>query len=79
MAFGKVLVSHPHNSTGIFNKDSAPILLAREPEDYVSHIKHLFQNRDELLRLKMRTLDYISELNEHVKSQFKKVIEETSS
>ena len=75
MAYGKVLISHPHNTIGIYRRDKAPILLAQSSQDYIGHINLLFGSREKIIKLKNRSIQYIKDLNCIVKSRFIEAIE----
>lgn len=75
MSYGKVLISHPHNTIGIYKKEEAPILIADNPKDYINHINSILNNESKAKELKQSSIDYINELNGVVKSRFIEAIE----
>jgi hypothetical protein len=75
LAHGKVLISHPHNSVGIYKKNEAPVLLASDKEDYLYHINLLLSDPKKTAELKNKSIKYIVDLNEVVKSRFIEAIE----
>jgi len=75
MAHGKVVISHPHAVIGIYNKETAPILIAENLKEYTNYINYLFQNKEHLIKLKEASIQYIQELNEVITSRFIDAIE----
>jgi polysaccharide biosynthesis protein PslH len=76
MAYGKVVISHPHNTIGIYNKEQAPILNAQNAMDYLNHINILFSNKEKIIELKNDSIKYIFELNNVARARFIEAIEE---
>src|ERR1035437_5259678 len=75
MAYGKVVISHPHNTSGIYNKEQAPIIVAQSLDDYVENINFLFSHKEKIIELKNESIKYIKELNSIVKERFSEAIE----
>lgn len=75
MSFGKVVISHPHNTLGIYKKEQAPILLAETSKDYIDHLDSLLDNREKLIAYKQESIKYIMDLNSIVKTRFVEAIE----
>ena len=75
LAYGKVLVSHSHNTIGIYNKVNSPILEFLNPEDCAFQIERIFNKENEIMRLKEESINYMNNFNIHVLHQFIKAIE----
>lgn len=75
MAYGKIVISHPHNTVGIYKKEQAPILVAQNANDYTKNLYFLFDNREKIVELKKESVNYINDLNSTVKSRFVEAIE----
>lgn len=75
LAYGKVLISHPHNTIGIFNRTESPILEAEKADEFVSHLVRIFNHKDEIIRLKKQSVKYMSDFNNHVTMKFKEAVE----
>ena len=69
MSFGKVVISHSHNVSGIFKIDKAPIFIQSNIETYCILIKRLLENRILLQTSILNSIEYINELNNYVKDQ----------
>jgi hypothetical protein len=76
MSYGKVIISHPHNTIGIYNREQAPILIAQSTDDYLNQINILLNDRENLRRLKNESIKYIVDLNNIVRSRFIEAIED---
>jgi glycosyltransferase involved in cell wall biosynthesis len=75
MAYGKVVISHPHNTIGIYKREQAPILIAQNYTDYINHINSLFESNEKILEVKNESMKYILDLNSIAKSRFIEAIE----
>jgi len=71
MSYGKVLVSHPHNTKGIFRLESAPIFTIKDIDDYIDTILSLINNKEQIIDKKVESINYINELNSWVYDQYK--------
>ena len=76
MAYGKIIIAHPHNTIGIYKKETAPILEAVSSDDYIKHINFIFSREEQLIDLKKKSIRYVRDLNNIVKSRFIQAIEE---
>ena len=76
MAYGKVIIAHPHNVIGIFKRETAPILEAVNAGDYIKQINYIFSQKDQILDLKHKSVKYIEDMNQIVASRFTQAIEE---
>ena len=74
LSYGKPLICDSHNIIGIYKKETAPILIANSPEEYINQIEYLFLNNN-LLEFKNKTIKYINELNQEVQKCFVQAIE----
>ncbi|MDL2323264.1 glycosyltransferase family 4 protein [Bacteroidales bacterium OttesenSCG-928-A17] len=74
LSFGKILVSHPHSTNGIYAKDKAPIFLAETKDEYIKQFKYLFDNMNSWEKFKQDSIDYMQRFQEYVKLQFDKAI-----
>lgn len=70
LSFEKIVICHPHNAEGIYDKENAPIILATNSSEYLSILKHLFASMENLSKKKMEVRKYISEFNKVVNSRF---------
>ncbi|MFZ4456095.1 MAG: glycosyltransferase family 4 protein [Bacteroidales bacterium] len=75
LSFGKVLISHPHNTLGIYNKERAPILIAMSATEYINQILRVISDKKLILEFKQKSYAYIHELNDVVKQNFVEAIE----
>jgi len=70
LSFSKVAIVHPHSTQGIYKKDAAPLLVAKEPIDWVNYIFDIFKNNYQVLEIKKKDEIYIQEMNSYICSQF---------
>jgi hypothetical protein len=75
LSYGRTTVVHPHSTEGLFNRDNAPLFIAKNEFDFCDFIvKHIdkitFFNQN-----KEKAREYINNLNEHIKKEFTNCIE----
>jgi hypothetical protein len=75
LSFGKVVLSHPHNVIGIYNKEHAPILICSDSDKYIRTVDYLFVDKENVLAIKAESIKYIWSLNSYVKLQFTEAID----
>ena len=70
LSYGKVVIVHPHSSQGIYQRDTAPLLLASRPTDWANIISDIFMNRIQIQEIKQKDEQYILEMNNYINSQY---------
>lgn len=75
LSFGKILISNPHNTIGIFDKVNSPIIEADTPNEFADKIAALFE-KNTLEVYKKASIDYVNRFNINVKNKFIEAIEE---
>ena len=70
LSYGKVVIVHPHSSQGIYQRDTAPLLLATQPADWVKMISVIFKDRYQVHEIKQKDEKYIQEMNNYINSQY---------
>lgn len=76
MAYGKVVLVHPHSTIGIYKKTSAPVLASSNPEDWVSFLKKIWGNIEILKEYKNKSINYIEEMNHYIDKAYLSFIED---
>ncbi len=74
LAYGKVLISHPHCLEGIYSCDYDPFNKAIAIEEYVSLVKVFINNKNKAIAYKVNAVKYIEALNSEVSAAFKKAL-----
>lgn len=70
LSYGKVVIVHPHSSKGIYQRGTAPLLLATQPADWVKIISNFFMDRKQVQEIKQKDEKYIQEMNDYINSQY---------
>jgi len=71
MAFGKVVICHPHSTEGIYQKEKAPVLLAETAEDYLRHLDSLFIDVDKTKCCKEKSIVYMKVFGDIVRQRIR--------
>lgn len=77
LSYSKATIVHPHSIQGIFNKSTAPLLIAQQPTDWVHQIFSIINNNLQIEELKRKSAIYIQEMNEYICSQFDSFLSES--
>jgi hypothetical protein len=77
LSYGKVVIVHPHSSQGIYQRDTAPLLLATQPVEWVEIISNIFMDRDQVQEIKQKDETYILEMNNYINSQYSSFLSES--
>ena len=77
LSYGKVVIVHPHSSQGIYKRDTAPLLLASQPADWVNIISDILKNRILVQEIKQKDEKYIQEMNNYINSQYSSFLSES--
>lgn len=78
LSYGKVVIVHPHSSQGIYQRDTAPLLLATQPAEWVKIISKIFMDRDQVQEIKQKDETYILEMNNYINSQYSSFLSESN-
>lgn len=71
LSYGKTTIVHPHSTQGIFKKETAPLLIAKDPADWINYISDIFDGRILTTDLQNKSKIYINEMNQYIISQYK--------
>ena len=71
------MIVHPHSSQGIYQRNSAPLLLASQPADWVKIISDIFMDRIQVQEIKQKDETYIQEMNNYINTQYRSFLFES--
>lgn len=71
MSYDKVVMTHPHSTIGIFNKDQAPIFSSIIAHEWITFIEKVWEQKDFLLQIKHQNRIYIKGMNSFIEKQYK--------
>lgn len=70
VAWGKVVMAHPHSTHGIFRKDASPIFSSEDPMKWRDFLKNIFSHSRAIEEIKQKDKQYIEEMNEFIKCEY---------
>ncbi len=70
LSFDKATIVHPHSAIGIFKKETSPLFISDNAQDWVKALQYIWSRKDILQQIKSKNQLYISEMNEFVKTQY---------
>lgn len=71
MSFGKIVLAHPHSAIGIYKRESAPLFVSTEPQEWVDYLKEIWGNKDNMSNKMESTIEYMLDMKEYVINQYK--------
>lgn len=74
IANDKVTIVHPHSTSGIFDKEHAPLFVSANPDQWVEYISSVWENPHIITRIKAANKEYIKRLNDHIESEYKRLL-----
>ncbi|MDC7179083.1 glycosyltransferase family 4 protein [Bacteroides cellulosilyticus] len=74
MAYDKVTMVHPHSINGIFDKDKAPIFSSDQPSEWLAFLRKIWGDHSNISVIKRENHNYISRMNDFIKSQFEEFL-----
>ena len=76
LSFGKVAMTHPHSTIGIYQKQTAPVFASEAAEDWVRFLKEIWGDNAVLQERSKKSTLYIDKMNRHITEQYKIVCNE---
>lgn len=73
ISYGKVTVVHPHSVEGLYKKEKVPVIVAYDDDMYVDILTKLFCGDIDMLQIKQACEEYLSDMNDYIKKQYRKV------
>jgi len=73
MSYGKITLANEHSCEGIYQNHKSPIFITNNANDYINALKKC-QTKEDRNNLQQKTLDYMMNFQNHVKSQFSKAL-----
>lgn len=71
LSYGKATIVHPHSMVGIYKAESAPLLCAKDPEEWLKIIRCLVNESERVEELGRKSIEYIENMNEYIREQYK--------
>lgn len=72
ISYDKVVLAHPHSKVGIFQQDSAPLFASVEPKEWIDFLRTIWNNPDQINKIKSNDGSYIRCMNDFVESEYKR-------
>jgi hypothetical protein len=72
IAYDKVLLTHPHSMTGIYEKNNAPIFASASAEDWVSFLDTVWGNVNTIVKIKEHNKKYLCAMNGFIAKEYQR-------
>lgn len=70
LSFGKTTIVHPHSTTGIFQREKAPLLVASKPEEWIDLLSKVFAGTISCATQQDLAQQYINNMNRQIQDQY---------
>lgn len=74
LSYGRVAMTHPHSTRGIFKKESAPVFTSLEAAEWAERLKLLWGSRELLEKASRESVAYIEEMNGCIVENYRKFL-----
>ena len=74
ISYGKVTLVHPHSMAGVYDKEKAPLFASANPESWVEYLTKIWNNVEEIARIKEQDKEFLSRMDNFVISEYKRFI-----
>lgn len=75
LSYNKVTIVHPHSKEGLYQKESLPLFVSKEPKDWVDFLCKVWNDKDLIKEIKMRNKAYIDSMNSFILSEYKRFMD----
>lgn len=72
ISYDKVVLAHPHSKVGIYQQDNAPLFTSVKPKEWVDFLKTIWDDFDQINKIKLNNELYIKNMNDFVVSEYKR-------
>lgn len=74
ISYDKVVIAHPHSVEGIYKPEKAPVIVAKEPQEWLDSVIQVIKHQDVIETYKRRNGTYLQEMKKYVESEYKKFL-----
>lgn len=74
LSFGKTTIVHPHSTIGVFQKETAPLLVATKPQEWIEKLNLVFEGAISVNTQKQLAKQYIINMNAQIEEQYKQFL-----
>ena len=71
LSYGKTTLVHPHSAIGIYNRESAPLVCAHEPEDWAKHLSLMLAKDYDHSMNQKAACEYIQDMHDYIAGQYR--------
>ncbi len=79
LSHGKITIVHPHSAEGIYKLEKAPVLIGEDSTSFADKVCWALKDKKLRQELSQRSIGYISEMNNFVINQYKKIFNHEDS
>lgn len=70
MSYGRVSMTHPHSTIGIFRKNDAPVFNSVDPKDWIDFLNCVWGDKNEIIDKQKQTISYIEDMNIYISERY---------
>ena len=73
LAYGKIMVVHPHSVAGLYKKDTVPVFVGDTDEKYANYLIQAIKGKITPQEISERCRQYVTEMDNYIVEQYKQV------
>lgn len=70
LSYGRIAMAHPHSTTGIYKKESAPVFSSVDASEWVEFLKDVWSDTTVLAAQMKKGAEYIEAMNNHIEKEY---------
>lgn len=70
LSYGKIAMTHPHSTIGIYDKSNAPVFNSASADDWVNFLKIIWSDQEQLKEMSAKSVSYIERMNKYISEQY---------
>lgn len=76
LAYGKIAMTHPHSTIGIYKKSKAPVFASSEPREWVKFLMNIWNEKGCMVEWKKKSIEYVRDMNQYILETYQQFLEE---
>lgn len=74
ISYDKITLVHPHSMAGVFQKDTAPLFASENPQEWVTYLYKIWNDKELMIALKKQNHTYIENMNKFIVNEYKRFL-----
>lgn len=76
VSYDKVTIVHPHSMRGLYDKAHAPMLVAENASEWLSHLEKVWGDRDVIASIKLADAEYMESMQRFIDEEYQRFLKD---